>query len=326
MDVSKIKDQVKIERFEKDLFQLDTTHFLTSFKVFRKKYPDITDAFMYQLFDNFFFKNKPHDSDQLFNSWKTFFLENKTMMTLDSDIQKTYGDKEIKLLEDQLTNAFRHVKYYFPKDTIPTFATIISVFSYKCYITTSNRYCISLDMFMGENYKYYTSREIDIPGYVAKNLRKEYILPSVIKAYCTEKYTSKVQTDNTLLSEVIQAGKMLYFLDAMAPEMDDSLKIEYSGKQLKWCKDNAGEIWGYFTGKDIFFKTDNSYKIKFLKDAPFTNADGIPSESAPRLGVWVGWQIVRKYMDQHKEVSLDQLMLDKDYKKILKESRYHPKK
>jgi hypothetical protein len=41
--------------------------------------------------------------------------------------------------------------------------------------------------------------------------------------------------------------------------------------------------------------------------------------------VWVGWQIVRKYMQENKDVTLQQLMAQKDAQYILNGSKYKPK-
>jgi hypothetical protein len=64
-------------------------------------------------------------------------------------------------------------------------------------------------------------------------------------------------------------------------------------------------------------------KQKFLGDRPKTLEVG---EQCPgRIGQWVGWQIVKKYMETHPDVSLPQLMQMNDAEKIFKESRYKPK-
>ena len=52
---------------------------------------------------------------------------------------------------------------------------------------------------------------------------------------------------------------------------------------------------------------------------------GERNESAPKLGVWTGWQIVRLYMEKHPDVTLKDLMLDNDYQKILTDANYRPK-
>jgi uncharacterized protein YjaZ len=61
---------------------------------------------------------------------------------------------------------------------------------------------------------------------------------------------------------------------------------------------------------------------RLIDDGPYTN--GFPVESPGRAGVWIGWQIVRKYMDKNPEVSLDKLMQMSDSQKILNDSKYYP--
>ncbi len=63
----------------------------------------------------------------------------------------------------------------------------------------------------------------------------------------------------------------------------------------------------------------------YLTDGPFTAGLGDKNESAPKLGVWIGWQMVRKYMLENPDVTLQQLMADTDAQKILVKSKYKPK-
>jgi hypothetical protein len=83
-------------------------------------------------------------------------------------------------------------------------------------------------------------------------------------------------------------------------------------------------MWANFLDQNLLYSTDELKYSKFLNEAPFTS--GLDNESAPQLGVWTGWQIVRKYMEENPKITLAQLMNDKDYQKILKLSKYKPKK
>jgi hypothetical protein len=62
-----------------------------------------------------------------------------------------------------------------------------------------------------------------------------------------------------------------------------------------------------------------------MDDGPFTLANGVPQKSAPRLGEYIGWKIVKSYLDAHPEVDLPTLLRNKDYQQILNESQYKPK-
>ena len=64
--------------------------------------------------------------------------------------------------------------------------------------------------------------------------------------------------------------------------------------------------------------------MRFLTDGPFTSADGIPQESAPMIGVYTGYKIIENYADK-SGASLEEIMNETDWDKILKESKYRPK-
>jgi hypothetical protein len=64
--------------------------------------------------------------------------------------------------------------------------------------------------------------------------------------------------------------------------------------------------------------------MKYTSDGPFTS---VLSKQAPaRIGHWVGWQIIRQYMNNNPDVSLEQLMQENDAQAILKKSKYKPRK
>ena len=121
---------------------------------------------------------------------------------------------------------------------------------------------------------------------------------------------------------MIGAGKMLVFLDATLPETADTLKIGYSRSQWKWVENNKKSVWGYLIENQLFYSSDYDLQIQFMQEAPFTTEFG--NESAPRLGAWLGWQIVKNYHQNHPEVALSELINNPDAQQILQQSGYKP--
>jgi len=72
------------------------------------------------------------------------------------------------------------------------------------------------------------------------------------------------------------------------------------------------------------FGTSVPKNKKWFEFAPFTNAENIPQDSPPQLGIYMGWQIVKAYMEDHPELSPADLLKEADAQKILK--AYKPKK
>ena len=114
---------------------------------------------------------------------------------------------------------------------------------------------------------------------------------------------------------------MLY-LDAVLPDTPDSLKICYTGKKLEWARQNEESVWAFLVGNKLLYTTDYKTQVKLIQDGPFTT--GFSDQSPARLGIFIGWQIISSYVQQHPEVSLQQLIRMTDSQKILQESAYKP--
>jgi len=319
-DVSKISANVKLIRFEKQLFSIDTNHFDAGAQKLIETEKDMMELFVSRL--HHFGKMTDPRSMMLL---KKVIVTNKYMRdSLYPDVEKTFDDAEIAKLETQLTDAFKHLQYYYPKDTLPKVYTFINPWDVPA-ATYPNVLAIGLDMFMGENYKYYPS--LEYPGYLRKRLRKEYIVSEALKTMFQAKYDIQQSiVDQTMLSNMIYAGKRLFYLDVMKPDMPDSIKIGYTAAQLKWCQDYEADIWNHMVAKNLLYNTNQDKVDRYISENAFTNDEDVPQESSPRIGEWLGWQIVKKYMEENPKVTLDELFQNKDYRKILAASKYKPGK
>ena len=157
-----------------------------------------------------------------------------------------------------------------------------------------------------------------------RKLRREYIIPNTIKSLGISRYESQTTKDKRFLSTMLFEGKVRYFVKALLPEVEDTIILGYTAKQLEWCENNEKEIWAHFIEKNRIFENEPSRFMRYFNDGPFTSADGVPPESAPSMGVWTGWMIIRKYMEEQPDVTLEQLMGERDFDKILKLSKYRP--
>ncbi len=100
------------------------------------------------------------------------------------------------------------------------------------------------------------------------------------------------------------------------------LKLATHAAQMKWCKNNEAQMWSQLIERKMLFSNKRMDIIRYINPAPSTN--GFPLESPGRTGVWLGWQIVRKYMDKFPETTLEGLMKNNNYQQILNDSEYFP--
>ena len=329
-DVSQIKLKVSIERFDKELDKLngqrsevggqrsEVGDLPGKAEQLRKKYTWFYDDYMEQIVP----VGSPAAGASYLNTLATV-LSSKDYLELKSTVEKAFPD--MSRHETELTEAFKHVRYYYPKQKIPRVISFISGFAVQTPI--GNDYIgIGLDMFLGSyGERFYPALRESLPHYIARRFTPENITPRVIEAFLREDIYPEEDRDRSLLAKMIYNGRILYAMDTFLPEVADTLKIGYTTDQLQWCQENEGGIWAYLLENDLLFDSDYMKIQRYLAEAPFTPGIGENSNSAPKLGVWTGWQIVRKYMEKNPDVTLQQLMLEKDPQKILTDSKYKPK-
>ncbi|HRG57473.1 MAG TPA: hypothetical protein PK323_00865 [Bacteroidia bacterium] len=304
--------ELKINRFDHDLFSLkkDT---ITKIKLanFYTRYPDFFNLFTKQIL-NIGDSTNPQMPILL----KGFLLDqyiNEMYETTQSQF------KNLDSYNKELTEAFKAFHYFFPQSLIPEITYFVSGYNYA-NVTTTSTLGIGLEMYLGPNYTPYTL--LEIPTYKQKLMRKEYIVSDALQAWISTEL-EKDDDYKLLLNQMLFKGKVIYTLEQMLPELNDTLKFGYSANQLQWCQNNEAKIWSHFIEKKLLFATLRGDTYKYINEGPFTA--GFPRESPGKIGVWLGYQIIKKYAEQYPKLSLKQLFENHNAQQILTLSKYKPK-
>ncbi|CAM1360812.1 Protein involved in gliding motility GldB [Tenacibaculum sediminilitoris] len=294
VDVSNIELNLELKRFDIDFYTTKPDQLSTT----KEKYP--------MLF--------PPQPDSVWINK----INSKDEQELFAETQKVFSD--ITEEKEQLTSLFKHVKYYNPKFVSPKVITMLTNIDYNNRIVyTDSLLLISLDAYLGEKHEFYN----DYPEYVRQNNTKEHIVVDIAKAIIGKQMLPN--STRTFINKMIYRGKKMYLLDAYLPKTPDALKIGYSQSKLDWAENNEEQIWKYFIEKDLLYSTTKDVDKRFLDLAPFSKFYMEEDNQSPgRIGEWIGWQIVRSYM-QKNDVSLHQLLQTSE-EEIFKNSRYKPKK
>lgn len=282
-------------------------------------------------FDNIFYDSRPEDLAGVKKQFPYFFpAGNEDAVWIgkikDPLLQELHKEVDAKFpntnaLEQDLGSFFQHAKYYFPETTTPKVITLLSEMDYQSrVIYTDTLLLVSLDLYLGKDHKFY----VDFPKYQRKEFEPAQILPDVVSSFSMGKIAPP--RDRSLLSLMVYYGKELYLKDLLIPETADHDKIAYTKEELEWAEVNEAEIWRYFVDKKILFDTDPKLPGRFINPAPFSKFYlELDNESPGRIGQWLGWQIVRAYMQNNKNIPLQQLLAT-DAKTIFDNSKYKPKK
>lgn len=305
--------RLDIQRFERDFFTLYPEQPKEALVALLQKYPVFAPFYFEQIMG---FGAIEKDTDAVVVAMSVYRNDNYVREVADT-VLRTFAD--FSDFEKQLAEAFRYCSYYFPNKKIPQIITFTGNFSLGALSLDTFIVGIGVDMYLGEKYKFYPSV---FPRYMYEKFKPEYLVPNAMNVTCTMFFNIEPQ-DNSLLSAMIAEGIKLYFLDLVLPDTEDHLKIGYNKADIEWCKKNEPEIWTFFVKNDLLFKTEQKDHKKFIHPAP--NTSGMPVESPGRVGVWTGWQIVRKYMELHPNASFEELLKLKPTE-ILNKSKYKPKR
>lgn len=302
-EVAAVQAPVKLDRLEKPFFQIrtpaDAQRFMDEQPVFAR-----------------YFLQRPSYSDAQLQTTLVSLATNPKLQQFGQQVDSAFRDTG--RWQGELQQFFQHVRYYFPDFKVPQTKTFVRGLMGQDLFVNDSLLVINIDFFVGPKAMY----QPDAPNYILRRYRPEYVLPRVAEVV-SSKYNRKELTSTTMLGEMIQNGKALYFAEKMLPCTADTLLIGFSANELQNVSYNEAKIWGHFLQKNLLYNTNPLLIQKYVAERP--NVPEIDKTCPGRVGNWVGWQIVRKYMADNPKVTLAQLMATKDAQRILTDSRYRPR-
>lgn len=317
VDVSDIEADVRIRRFEAQLDQASSVEDVLQLK---KDYGVFYEAYTNWIMTSITGGNRaePKEKAQRLLDF-TATTEWDTLLEVSNSRYADFSD-----VRKDLNRAFRYLKYHFPEAQDAEVITFLATFEVGAFtIEETGQIGIGLDMFLGEDFPVYQWLDPNrFPRYRTRKFREDYIVPLVVKGLA-DLYVKSGEV-RSCIDQMVLAGKRLYFMDAILPFTADSLKIGYLEGQLEWCEQNEFQVWSHFLENDLLFSSQESEYMRYFNDGPFTSAKNMPIEASPRVGEWVGWQIVRAYMEKNPDVSLIELMGNTRHREIFQKSRYKP--
>lgn len=282
-------------------------------------------------FEQAFYGSKPEDLPRIKKQFPEFFpyevpdsvwtnkMVNKDWQALYHEVEKRY--KDFSTEQNEIDEVFKHVKYYFPKVKEPVIYTVIGEMDNTTKaIYTNNMLIVSLEMYLGKNHPFYAG----IAKYIRDNFEPRQMMPDVVAAIGFKVIPRSRQDD--FISLMVDAGKELYLKDLLIPSYTDAEKIGYTPEQLKFCQENEAYVWENFIQNNYLYSSDPKLANRFVNLAPFSKFYlEIDNETPGRIGQWVGWQIIRSFVENNEKVTPKEL-LAMDAHRIFEGSKYKPKK
>jgi hypothetical protein len=306
VDASETKVDMNFVNMDSLLFQANDDQLLELHQRFKEEIPEIYE---YQL--GYCIGISDLNDTAFVNSMRSF-LADPYIKRVEERISDQF--KDLSTHRNEIYSGFQHLKFHLPKVEIPESVVFMNSFFASNAFSTERQIGIGLERYLGKE----TDVILELPGdsfyqWMKDGLDERYLSRDALCSWIMTHIVEDVS--GNLAEQMIRWGKVIYLTEAAFPEKDKSILLRYSEEGMEWALDQERDIWDYLVREKLLFKIDERFKINMLNEGPFTV--GLPEKGPDRLGQFIGWRMVRKYMEI-KRVSLEEL-INTPYTAILAE-------
>lgn len=297
--------EIVIKNYADALFSIDTANFSEGLKSIQKEFP-------------IFLEGNLEDPNAI------LFLKAFATDTFCIRLNELQQDKfnDVTDLSKEIKSVCQHFNYYYPEIKIPnTIYMYVSGIDYNMpsIMLQKDGILISSDFYLGNDENIYDY--VGMPRFRSLRCQPYYIGRDLAQSIYSS-YLEKNNSQKDVLAEMINSGKRLYFIEAMNPNLPDSILMGYSYKQMQWVSHFEGDVWASLVGNDMLYANSVDVYRSLFGDGPFTQA--YSNDAPSRLGEYIGLQIIRSYMINN-DITLQELMKNNDIQQIFQNSQYKPK-
>ena len=305
LDIKAEPYNLEFDRYEEVLFNMDTADFQAELMKAQDRYRVFLSGDL----------NNPEAVQYLKD-----FATDPFSIALYQKAKAAFPD--MKAVESMVEEVFAHFHYYYPDIELPkkAFTCITGVHPEEPAVQIiDNQLVISLDWYLNDEETY---DQIGMPRYMSLR-RNVSTLAKEVAEQLYMNYLYEWRKQGQVIDEMMFTGRIDFFIEAMCPELPDSVLLGYSSDQWHWAVENEGQMWADIVGSRRLYDAGLDSYMMFFGDGPFTQA--YSNDAPSRLGEFFGLNIIRSYM-LNREVSLQDLMQRKDLQNIFQDSGYKPKK
>ncbi len=240
-------------------------------------------------------------------------LQNPYLDTLYQQTFKLINTQEVAYELDQ---AFARIKSFYPEFESPKVQAVYSAFGKDLYLSDS-LIVIGLDYYLGEEASY----RPNVYDYILRRFTPEHLVPQLLQ-FMSLPYNQTKEGQRSVLDEMIYYGKALAFAQQMSPCSDENLIIGYTRQELADATVSEAVIWNHFLENRLLYSEDPNAITRYVDERP--NVLEIDRKCPGRIGQWLGWEIVKAYLEE-TDGDFVGLMKETDSQKILTQSKYRPR-
>ena len=310
VDVSKVDVEIKFHRYDVDTFTADNVKELDA--VNDDLYAKTGELYEFYAIEMLRAGSPTDDSIAVFLN---YFVKDSMMRLVFDNVQNTFGD--FKSEEKQIIEMFKHLKYHIPQVLLPTdVATYNSTFT-NGIVSSETQMGLGLDMYLGADSD--IIEKLPYPEYFKAKMDKQFLMSDIAQSWLVNNVIEN-QSGEDFISHMLYYGKILYVVDAMLPSEPNHVKLRYTELEYEWSEISEYNVWQHIVEQDWIYSSDIKLIIRYFNEGPTTvGLEGSPA----RYGQYLGWKVIHAYMKKNPEVTILELIAEKNQTKLLK--AYKPK-
>ena len=180
---------------------------------------------------------------------------------------------------------------------------------------------VGLDNFLGAGYPGYEG----IPAYQRVLLRQSQ-LPVAYAHALLATLSLENFNDPTLVGQMVYQGKIAMATEALTGySIATGEVLGYGPEEWDFLETNESNIWEVMVREKLLFSTDMMVRQRLSEPAPFSKLGTAMDGDIPgRVARYIGYKLVKSYAENHREMSLKEIIKIRDAQKFLRDAQYKP--
>jgi hypothetical protein len=180
---------------------------------------------------------------------------------------------------------------------------------------------VGLDNFLGAGYPGYEG----IPAY-QRDLLRQSQLPVAYAHALLATLSLENFNDPTLVAQMVYQGKIALATEALTGySIETSEVLGYRPEEWSFLETSESNIWEVMVREKILFSTDMMVRQRLAEPAPFSKLGTAMDGDIPgRVARYIGYKLVKSYAENHRELSLKEIIKIRDAQKFLRDAQYKP--
>ena len=304
IDVSEVDFEMKFDRFDQEMFSVTSVEQMQALNL------DLIErgGELYEFYVGEMLRSGSVYDDSI-AYYLNYFVSDTVIRQSQDDVDRVFSD--FSDYEQELNTMFKRLKFHLAEANVPSkLITYNSAFNYGV-ISTDSVIGLGLEMYLGENNEIIS--QLGFPVYMKEKMAEDYMLVDIAHSWIATNVLDN--QGETFLDQMIYYGKLRYLIDAMLPELEDHLKMRYTEEEYDFSLASENDVWLFIMDMNWVYSTDMKVGLRFFEEAPTTvGIDGSPG----RLGQFMGWQMMRQYMEKNPELTVADLIAETNSAKFLK--------